>query len=649
MRENDGRKLCVAAAMVLAGALLTLGSGCQGAKGTRNALLPPHPNSDYEKDVEVSLKVLSNEGMLQFLAGDFAALNQETRSDSGAFFTNGGAPLQPRLDACAKELDSAAAEFCAIQELEEQARRQTCAMALTQEASALNRMKVSDQLVKFLADTAISERDRANATGALAKIEERKIDEAIQKINAITGWQRRIDVDLLSAKHVESSLKDSPQFTEDNATRKELATKLGLDFMAARPALFATQSALATHAEAMRKMLDIGKGAAGCLQRLKKQVSEAVAPAIQELEQGHLAMAAAELKKTGDPEMRDYLDGLAQSKFQGTAFADSGRRDGALARMILSDTEREDFAAKLLKLQDMAFVLKQAMDYYDINTRNAMVAGKGYNSPASDGIARSAGLIASLAEPVAAMVLKLGIDFVQGQLEAEASMYTGEFQRRSAFCHFYKYLPLAEKLTIRTTNVGGFEMTRLTEGSWGSEKEAFKLVCAIKPLEENRIYALQPVYYKMSLAKAKVLAYRGWKFWCYPYLWAFGPSDRLNTSVSYKIQSIWIDKDDQSQVKAVANDTFTLDGVKLDGEAPWRSKLEARNIRSWFPAPPTSFRQPSSFDTGGVFWLNVTVTEKDPSHAEKYITDAVETIKKEREGWIKEGSEAVGNFMKKAQ
>jgi len=226
-------------------------------------------------------------------------------------------------------------------------------------------------------------------------------------------------------------------------------------------------------------------------------------------------------------------------------------------------------------------------------------------------------------------ITSLIIDRLRKELVEEADRYTAQFGARGAFDQFWVYAEDKRGVQHRLQNYSGFEFVRTTERSRktppdgrarGANNTAFKLVCALTPSKDGEVFLVTPIYFKISSAKAKVLSYE-WKDWyTTPWTWLLRRGSSVDCEVVFRFDAIWVDDKEGVHTETVCEDSFTVKDYAIDSPCPLPPKVLKHRQRGWFAGIPVSTDRASKRSCGnGTFWLEVVVTERDPSNAVRYL------------------------------
>jgi len=239
-------------------------------------------------------------------------------------------------------------------------------------------------------------------------------------------------------------------------------------------------------------------------------------------------------------------------------------------------------------------------------------------------------------------VVDAAVGFVAKKLEEEAKKYEAQFGKKIAEEGFYKRVKDPQtKIISYFLNYYGFKVVRHTSKS---EEPAFELVCGIYFSPGNRVFKLAPLRYCTRRAKAKVVSTSGWQNW-YAKLWGFvlNTGDQLDTEIQITIEAISVDKYNQVKTESVGPPiNLTFKSYDLWNCPVLRSGWVANNtqdkdaegklqetIIGWLPPIPISYNSEGDPTGTGTFWIDVRVTERDPSNIREYLQKAEETLREQ--------------------
>ena len=226
-------------------------------------------------------------------------------------------------------------------------------------------------------------------------------------------------------------------------------------------------------------------------------------------------------------------------------------------------------------------------------------------------------------------------DYVKSELEQEADLYTAQFGKKVAFDGFWKYTG-----PKREQNYVGFEVKRITN-STSDSSPAFRLLCAIVPSDDQMAFKLVPILFQTNKSKAKVLSFQWKHFYSGLWTWLLKIGNEINTKVTVHFDAFWVDEKQGAHTARIAEADLVVNGYDISHPKPY-GKLQDEAM-GWFGGIPVSYNLSTNKWGGtGTFWLEVIVTEEDPSNARRYIKKAVEKMQENRERVIEYVTKEVG-------
>jgi len=250
------------------------------------------------------------------------------------------------------------------------------------------------------------------------------------------------------------------------------------------------------------------------------------------------------------------------------------------------------------------------------------------------------------AAPLAAAALSFGMDFVKDRMKEEATHYVAQFGKRKAEQNFWIFKTPQDqdeqgkqKPPAPNLHYAGFEIVRTTEAH-SKEDPAFRMVFAFMKSNDGSALMIKPTYVREVSAKAKVLS--GWSMASW-FNWFTQATGEVEVNVDITIDAIWTDEKNVSHQDRVAIYPLALGNLSLDKpnelDQPDLVDMEG----GWFSTVPCSYTPTRNNDSKcGNFWLGVTVTEKDPSNAKKYLETGAQFVSDKKEASVKFVEEKVG-------
>ena len=238
---------------------------------------------------------------------------------------------------------------------------------------------------------------------------------------------------------------------------------------------------------------------------------------------------------------------------------------------------------------------------------------------------------APLVGAAAAAAVGFAVDFVQKELQKEATRYEAQFGYTLAGEEFWEYKP---NTTNYVQRYAGFEVTRAVQ----DEPQAYKFVCGIGPSKDGQMFRLAPLQLQIRKAKAKVITdEKAW--WLAPTVW-IGKMFRtggheIDTDVEIEMDGYWRGKDQELHITKLAGLKLKFPSYPLTNPPPLltASRGDLSDPPSgWLLAPPISYTPKGQLvgAGAGTFTLKVLVTERDKSNARQYLEDAAKLVSEQK-------------------
>ncbi|BBM86566.1 hypothetical protein [Candidatus Uabimicrobium amorphum] len=237
-----------------------------------------------------------------------------------------------------------------------------------------------------------------------------------------------------------------------------------------------------------------------------------------------------------------------------------------------------------------------------------------------------AAAVEALGAAAAAALVGLAVDYGKKKLEEEASLHVAQYEKRLAVDEFWrKEEETATRKIKYFPNYYAFEIVRKTTANEVSYRKVFGLA----PSKDRSVFLVAPLKTELNSTKAKVSGLRLWSaipiFWWHPLLLNY--EDEIEIDIDVDIDAIWVDK---NQKPHMDKRTFsTKEKHKLT--FPVEKTGDGSNKFGWFHAIQRSSNQMTGDPGLGTFWINVRVTERDPSNAKKRLEQAAEFLGEQKE------------------
>lgn len=228
---------------------------------------------------------------------------------------------------------------------------------------------------------------------------------------------------------------------------------------------------------------------------------------------------------------------------------------------------------------------------------------------------------AALVGPAAGAVVRAGLDFVKGQLAAEAQLYEAQFGLRIAGDRFWTVKP--NEPTQVAPTYWGFEVVRTIKGH-DRDDPAFRLICGMSYSADCAFFSVFPISLRDTNAKAKVLSDEAWSYYALAWKPFMHGGHEIDVDVDVEMTAIWRDDKGASHVESVCAFDMPFGAYDLD-TCPTKVFLdktsgEAEQVFGWYPGIPRSYSPNSKTADGvGTFWLKVQVTERDRTNVKREL------------------------------
>ena len=292
---------------------------------------------------------------------------------------------------------------------------------------------------------------------------------------------------------------------------------------------------------------------------------------------------------------------------------------------------------------------------------------------------------AAPAAAVASVLVGLAVDYVQKELQKEASLYEAQFGSAIAVDDFWQKTaaatnrpPVTKTITQRdvtrkdnkkvggtdqpeeilnTTetvreviqnasaeyaqNYHGFEIIRAVGGN-----ECFKVVFGLAPSQDGQFFRVAPLYFRTSRTKAKILSDTTLSYlapWNWPGKLMKSDGHHVDTTVAIDMKGFWKDKDQEVRIASIAAAEFSFSGYDIRANHELRAAGKASDPNAeklgatpsgWLLGVPISFESNGTLVNtkhAGTFALKVTITEKDPSNAKQDLEKAATLVGNQKE------------------
>ncbi len=207
--------------------------------------------------------------------------------------------------------------------------------------------------------------------------------------------------------------------------------------------------------------------------------------------------------------------------------------------------------------------------------------------------------------------------------KAVASATPQDFEKRKASGDL-KLLGTFARLPRYTYS--GFKYRRLLGG-----EAVFELECEFQRSTDGSVFLVVPkkIIVKKSKAKVLRLSYWPWHAWS----WFADVGDEVEVDIRIAMDAIWIDEKQRPQMQTIG--AFDLTKLRFDLTKPSAWQGTDRQARGWFPSVPRSHFAGGKEPSGtGAFWLEVQVTERDPSSGKNRIERAAKLVRDERDDLV---------------
>jgi hypothetical protein len=222
--------------------------------------------------------------------------------------------------------------------------------------------------------------------------------------------------------------------------------------------------------------------------------------------------------------------------------------------------------------------------------------------------------VRGLSDPLSTAVGMAG-DYIRDTLLQEADRYTATYDTTTAVDGFWT---VADGKPARQ-HIFGFELVRRVRGD---EDPALELVCAILPSSDHSAFSIEPVLLRVNRSKAKVLSYQLKDWYTTPWIWLLRSGSSVDISIRIQVEALWTSSDNGSSQSSLCDVTLPIGSVDLDATVDHKSFAGIRG--TWMPGIPVA--KAGTVTGTGNFTIHVTVTENDPSNAQKYLRQAADRV-----------------------
>jgi len=243
------------------------------------------------------------------------------------------------------------------------------------------------------------------------------------------------------------------------------------------------------------------------------------------------------------------------------------------------------------------------------------------------------------AAPIAAAAAGFVLDYVSKSLAEEAKLYQAQFGDSIADSRFFHLVS-----GQRQFNYYGLVVTRDLVDSDGHLENAYTLVCGICPTADARLMTMKPLIFTTPKAKVKVVG-NGPCSYLAVYPWLFKkPGDQINSTVDFKIDGYFRDKDQLMKVIPMGAFSFKFPGYSLGSHHKLRAASADAVTKipdqasGFLDSAPQSIDQDGKAvvaDFTGAFTLKATVTETDTSNAQENLEKLGELVSGQKNTVIK--------------
>ncbi len=160
---------------------------------------------------------------------------------------------------------------------------------------------------------------------------------------------------------------------------------------------------------------------------------------------------------------------------------------------------------------------------------------------------------------------------------------------------------------------------------------AFQLRCDFQRSTDGSVFLIVPASIEFKSAKAKVLKLS----YCPLHAWSWfaDVGNDVEVDVHIAMDAIWIDEKQKPHVQAIGAFDLTKLRFNLNNPETWHGS--DRQARGWFPSVPRSHIAGGKEPSGtGTFWLEVQVTERDPSSGKNRLEKAATLVRDSRDDLV---------------
>jgi hypothetical protein len=215
---------------------------------------------------------------------------------------------------------------------------------------------------------------------------------------------------------------------------------------------------------------------------------------------------------------------------------------------------------------------------------------------------------------------------------------------------------MASKLELQGTYVTdpNFTYSGFTYRRWVGNEIAFELTCDFHRSDDRSVFLVAPTRVMLTSSKAKVLDFS----YCPLHAWSWfaDVGDEVEVDIHIAIDALWIDEKQKPHMQAIGAFDLTKLRFDLTNPARWNEEEKTwegavwsgseKQARGWFPSVPRSHIAGGKEPTGtGTFWIEVQVTERDPSSGKNRIERAAKLVRDNRDDLV----DAVRDLGKRSQ
>lgn len=251
-------------------------------------------------------------------------------------------------------------------------------------------------------------------------------------------------------------------------------------------------------------------------------------------------------------------------------------------------------------------------------------------------------------------VASAAFDYAVEEIEQEASLYEAQYGKEMPADNFWSYVSTpacvneGEKGCLKykysssyKPNYWGMRIKRTTEKN---DDPAFDIILSFEKSSDGQLFKVVPEQLKITRSKAKVLSDETITYFN-PLTWfpkLFNTAGhKLNVNVDIKMDGYWRGSDQMLHSSSLAFLSIPVNGYDIESN-PTLDKDDLGGATGWMLTPPVSMMPDGSrpaacqdpdkecSNKSGNFAVSVTITERDPSNAKKYIEKASTYIKENK-------------------